>query len=260
MDNEGIDCTELARLSDCRLAYVTPSHQYPTGVVMSLARRLELLAWVEHNQGWIVEDDYDGEYRYSGAPWRRWRHSIDRVGSCTSERWQKSRSRRCAWVIWCCRPHWCRRFSTSSGGRSAFRSQHPSDDGRVHGHRAFPAAHPPHTPCGPESTQYIVGRLAQNIPASAACRCCGRVAYDGAGRITGPRVRTDRSSRQRRCRDQCTEQLLAAGFITTGGPACRAGPAAAVPVAAISTALGQLEKGLAPLSGCGSTATQALRF
>jgi GntR family transcriptional regulator/MocR family aminotransferase len=68
VDSEGIDCTELAGLSDCRLAYVTPSHQYPTGVVMSLARRLELLAWAERTQGWIVEDDYDGEYRYSGAP------------------------------------------------------------------------------------------------------------------------------------------------------------------------------------------------
>ena len=68
VDSEGIDCSELAGLTDCRLAYVTPSHQYPTGVVMSLARRLELLAWAEHTQGWIVEDDYDGEYRYSGAP------------------------------------------------------------------------------------------------------------------------------------------------------------------------------------------------
>ncbi len=68
VDNEGIDCAALAGLSDCRLAYVTPSHQYPTGVIMSLARRLELLAWAERTQGWIVEDDYDGEYRYSGAP------------------------------------------------------------------------------------------------------------------------------------------------------------------------------------------------
>ena len=66
--SEGIDCRELARLNDCRLTYVTPSHQYPTGVVMSLARRLELLAWAERTQGWIIEDDYDGEYRYSGAP------------------------------------------------------------------------------------------------------------------------------------------------------------------------------------------------
>nr|BFE92916.1 hypothetical protein GCM10020185_34520 [Pseudomonas brassicacearum subsp. brassicacearum] len=63
-----MDCAALGALSHCRLTYVTPSHQYPTGVVMSLPRRLELLAWAERNDGWIVEDDYDGEYRYSGAP------------------------------------------------------------------------------------------------------------------------------------------------------------------------------------------------
>ncbi|AKA21528.1 PLP-dependent aminotransferase family protein [Pseudomonas chlororaphis] len=68
VDHEGFDCAALAALGDCRLAYVTPSHQYPTGVTLSLARRLELLAWAERTDGWIVEDDYDGEYRYSGAP------------------------------------------------------------------------------------------------------------------------------------------------------------------------------------------------
>ena len=68
VDSDGIDCSTMAQLSDCRVAYVTPSHQYPTGVVMSLARRLELLAWAERVDGWIVEDDYDGEYRYTGAP------------------------------------------------------------------------------------------------------------------------------------------------------------------------------------------------
>ncbi|TDK56559.1 PLP-dependent aminotransferase family protein [Pseudomonas moraviensis] len=68
VDSDGIDCSAMAQLSDCRVAYVTPSHQYPTGVVMSLARRLELLAWAERVGGWIVEDDYDGEYRYTGAP------------------------------------------------------------------------------------------------------------------------------------------------------------------------------------------------
>lgn len=67
VDSEGMRCADLEQ-TDCRLAYVTPSHQYPTGVVMSLARRLELLAWAEKNQSWIVEDDYDGEYRYSGSP------------------------------------------------------------------------------------------------------------------------------------------------------------------------------------------------
>ncbi|WP_439854202.1 PLP-dependent aminotransferase family protein [Pseudomonas yamanorum] len=68
VDSEGIDCRALNALDSCRLAYVTPSHQYPTGVVMSLARRLELLAWAQRTGGWVVEDDYDGEYRYSGAP------------------------------------------------------------------------------------------------------------------------------------------------------------------------------------------------
>jgi len=68
VDSEGIDCSVLSGLDNCRLAYVTPSHQYPLGVVMSLARRLELLAWAERSGGWVVEDDYDGEYRYSGAP------------------------------------------------------------------------------------------------------------------------------------------------------------------------------------------------
>nr|WP_314566693.1 PLP-dependent aminotransferase family protein [uncultured Pseudomonas sp.] len=68
VDGEGIDCQVLNRLQDCRVAYVTPSHQYPLGVVMSLARRLELLAWADRTDGWIIEDDYDGEYRYSGAP------------------------------------------------------------------------------------------------------------------------------------------------------------------------------------------------
>ena len=68
VDEQGMKCAALAHLNNCRLAYVTPSHQYPTGVTMSLARRLELLEWAERCQGWIIEDDYDGEYRYSGAP------------------------------------------------------------------------------------------------------------------------------------------------------------------------------------------------
>jgi len=68
VDEEGMDCSCLEQLQDCRLAYVTPAHQYPTGVTMSLARRLALLAWAERGDGWIIEDDYDGEYRYSGAP------------------------------------------------------------------------------------------------------------------------------------------------------------------------------------------------
>jgi GntR family transcriptional regulator/MocR family aminotransferase len=51
-----------------RLAYVTPSHQFPTGVVMPLGRRLELLDWAARSDAFIVEDDYDSEYRYQGRP------------------------------------------------------------------------------------------------------------------------------------------------------------------------------------------------
>ncbi|WPO99984.1 PLP-dependent aminotransferase family protein [Pseudomonas sp. HR96] len=68
VDNDGLVCSELEQITDCRIAYVTPAHQYPTGVTMSLARRLQLLAWAQRCQGWVIEDDYDGEYRYNGAP------------------------------------------------------------------------------------------------------------------------------------------------------------------------------------------------
>lgn len=51
-----------------RMAVVSPSHQYPLGVVMSLARRLELLAWAREAGAWILEDDYDSEFRYAGRP------------------------------------------------------------------------------------------------------------------------------------------------------------------------------------------------
>nr|WP_167144342.1 PLP-dependent aminotransferase family protein [Pseudomonas sp. OTU750018] len=68
VDGEGLDVPALTQLEDCRLVYVTPSHQYPTGVTLSLARRLQLLEWAERHNGLIIEDDYDGEYRYSGTP------------------------------------------------------------------------------------------------------------------------------------------------------------------------------------------------
>lgn len=51
-----------------KLLYVTPSHQYPTGVVLSLPRRMELLSWASRTGTIIVEDDYDSEYRYTGRP------------------------------------------------------------------------------------------------------------------------------------------------------------------------------------------------
>jgi GntR family transcriptional regulator/MocR family aminotransferase len=66
LDGEGFDPARAP--AQARLAYVTPSHQYPTGVVMGLRRRLELLAWAQAAGAYVVEDDYDAEFRYDGAP------------------------------------------------------------------------------------------------------------------------------------------------------------------------------------------------
>lgn len=68
LDQDGIDMAQLTQHTNCRMVYVTPSHQYPIGVTLSLPRRLELLAWAERHNTWIIEDDYDGEYRYDGTP------------------------------------------------------------------------------------------------------------------------------------------------------------------------------------------------
>jgi len=66
VDAEGIDVEAGARRAgDARLVYVTPSHQYPLGVPMSLRRRLALLKWASAARAWVVEDDYDSEFRYS---------------------------------------------------------------------------------------------------------------------------------------------------------------------------------------------------
>jgi len=69
VDEAGLDVAAGERLSaKARLVYVTPSHQYPTGAVMTLARRLELLRWAERRRSWILEDDYDSEFRYASRP------------------------------------------------------------------------------------------------------------------------------------------------------------------------------------------------
>lgn len=69
IDEQGINVDAgLAAAPDFRLAFVTPSHQHPTGVMMSLERRFELLRAAERAGAWIIEDDYDGEFYYSGRP------------------------------------------------------------------------------------------------------------------------------------------------------------------------------------------------
>jgi len=69
IDEEGIDIMIGHTLApDARIVSVTPSHQFPTGVTMSLNRRLALLTWARQAKAWILEDDYDSEYRFSGRP------------------------------------------------------------------------------------------------------------------------------------------------------------------------------------------------
>ncbi len=69
VDAEGIDVGRGMQLdAQARFALVTPSHQSPLGHTLSLARRIALLDWAEKMSGWIVEDDYDSEFRYLGRP------------------------------------------------------------------------------------------------------------------------------------------------------------------------------------------------
>ncbi|MHA6261419.1 MocR-like pyridoxine biosynthesis transcription factor PdxR [Sporosarcina sp. CAU 1771] len=68
VDSEGMDI-QLLQQSEATIAYVTPSHQFPTGTVLSAARRTALLNWASSNdEHFIIEDDYDSEFRYSGRP------------------------------------------------------------------------------------------------------------------------------------------------------------------------------------------------
>lgn len=69
VDAEGMNVPQAVKhFSDARFAVVTPAHQSPTGVTMSLSRRMALLDWAATHQAWIIEDDYDSEFRYHGQP------------------------------------------------------------------------------------------------------------------------------------------------------------------------------------------------
>ena len=68
MDKSGLSVDRLEK-SGADIAYVMPSHQYPTGIVMPIKRRMELLAWAAAREGrYVIEDDYDSEFRYRGKP------------------------------------------------------------------------------------------------------------------------------------------------------------------------------------------------
>jgi GntR family transcriptional regulator/MocR family aminotransferase len=77
VDGEGLVVDALP--DDARVVYVTPSHQFPTGVAMSLRRRMALLSWADRHDAAVVEDDYDSEFRYAGQPLEPLQ-SLDRSG------------------------------------------------------------------------------------------------------------------------------------------------------------------------------------
>lgn len=68
VDAYGLDTELLPRDASIRLAYVTPSHQFPMGGTFPMARRQALLGWAKRQRAWVIEDDYDGEFRYGQRP------------------------------------------------------------------------------------------------------------------------------------------------------------------------------------------------
>nr|WP_239538385.1 PLP-dependent aminotransferase family protein [Dyella mobilis] len=69
VDEDGLIVEEGIRLCrNAQAAYISPSHQFPLGVTMSAARRMQLLNWASHSGAWIIEDDYDSEFRFGGRP------------------------------------------------------------------------------------------------------------------------------------------------------------------------------------------------
>lgn len=67
LDEDGMNINQLKN-TNANVVYVTPSHQFPYGMIMPISRRMDLLKWAEEKNGYIIEDDYDGEYRYKGKP------------------------------------------------------------------------------------------------------------------------------------------------------------------------------------------------
>ncbi|WP_113632780.1 PLP-dependent aminotransferase family protein [Pectobacterium peruviense] len=80
VDEEGLNVDiGQQRAAEARFAVVTPTHQSPMGMALSLPRRLQLLEWANHRRSWIIEDDYDSEFRYHGRPLPALK-SLDRDG------------------------------------------------------------------------------------------------------------------------------------------------------------------------------------
>jgi hypothetical protein len=105
VDAGGLQTDQLPA-AGARLVYVTPSHQHPTGAVLAPERRLALLEWANRHGAWVLEDDYDSEFRYGGPPLpgcglspvactRGWNSQRSHRSGCTPRCWR---------VVWPARP------------------------------------------------------------------------------------------------------------------------------------------------------------
>ncbi len=109
VDQDGLDTRELTKTA-APLAYVTPSHQFPLSGVMPIARRHQLLAWARKYDACIIEDDYDGEFRYDTKPVPRCMRPREARTSSISAPSPKPSHRPCGLAIW----WYLRNFSSCS--------------------------------------------------------------------------------------------------------------------------------------------------
>jgi GntR family transcriptional regulator/MocR family aminotransferase len=141
VDGQGLDIDAgAAAWPAARLAVVTPTHQFPLGVHMGLARRLALIDWARRTDAWIVEDDYDGEFQY-GPHRTPALCSLPHGGACcTSAPSPRACTRGCGWAFWCCPPRWCRPSPAPRPCATATARAMPR--------RCWPASSPRATCCG----------------------------------------------------------------------------------------------------------------
>jgi GntR family transcriptional regulator/MocR family aminotransferase len=154
-----------------RVAFVTPSHQFPTGVALSMARRLELLAWARQSGAFIVEDDYTSEFRYSGPPLASLQGLDDTEQVIYVGTLNKAFSRSA---------HWLRRGAARTAAglcRHALSRRSPTRDAaaggrfRVHATRPFRCAHSSHAPAISRPARRAGGDT--DAARSGSARSCG---------------------------------------------------------------------------------------
>jgi GntR family transcriptional regulator/MocR family aminotransferase len=108
VDDEGM-CWEGRNAPSPTLIFTSPSHQFPYGSVLSARRRLALLELARQHNAWIIEDDYDSEFRYAGEPVPAMLGMVNNAPLCIWEPSVKRCFRHSEWGLWCYRQRWRKR-------------------------------------------------------------------------------------------------------------------------------------------------------